>query len=106
MMSQILGMIQLFDAEISGTELVSQNGKEYIFLDFENANCWASLVYEKITKDIITSTIEDKNRKFYYQLKSDGQVFDNDREATILDNWCDYTNAVAKIWNKAADCNK
>ena len=99
MMNQVLQLIELFGAEIGGTETTNCDGKEYIFLDFENRFCWASIAYDKVTKTLITATIEDKERKYYFQLQGPENVFEMDREATLLNSYDDYVINASKIWN-------
>ena len=98
MMSQIIKIIEIFGAEITSTEYFCQKGENSIFLDFENEFCWASISYNKDTKDLSSAAIEDKGRKFYFQLNIPGSVYETDPEALLLDSYDDYLEKSKLIW--------
>lgn len=98
MKEQVLEIIELFDVDIDATEIVTHDGEDYIFLDFENSKSWASISYHKATKRLTSATVESKDRHLYYQLNVPDPLYELDTEATMIDSYDDYIEKAKSIW--------
>lgn len=90
----ILELMDIFDIQIESTD-VSPAGNVRVY--FEGEFAWASVTYEPTTSEMISATVESKDRKFYYQLSDDD--YEIDLDATKLEVYDDFIEKAKAIWN-------
>lgn len=94
MKNLILELIDTFDIQIESTN-ISPSG--HIRIYFEGEFAWSSITYDPVTSELISTTVESKDRKFYYQLSDD--EYEIDVEATKLEVYEDFIEKAKAIWN-------
>lgn len=105
MIEQILELVKTFDAQISDYSMVTNAKTDVVFLDFENDLAWASFSYKKDTLQLVSASVESKDRKYYYQLMCKNSTYELDTDAIELEVYEDYLEKASAIW-KGEDFDK